>query len=172
MMMGGRPAFPSITNHFTQRDKKLFTMIKTETEGGERELQSFLCIPWYGPIPWEIYFFKNKRKLIIQRTDRPFKSDFFASVHVMHSDHFHHQKYLCILTSWAYFSFKTSHISNWKFASMIPSLFFATSFELLQYWLISDKKCWNMTWLGTRKLVRHFVWDFLCWPGQVSFFSH
>ena len=36
MMMGGRPAFPSITNHFTQRDKKLFTMIKTEREK-ERE---------------------------------------------------------------------------------------------------------------------------------------
>ena len=44
MMMGGRPAFPSITNHFTQRDKKLFTMIKTETEGGERESYSHSCV--------------------------------------------------------------------------------------------------------------------------------
>ena len=49
MMMGGRPAFPSITNHFTQRDKKLFTMIKTETEGGgERERAT--VIPVYSMI--------------------------------------------------------------------------------------------------------------------------
>ena len=108
------------------------------------------------------YFSKNRRKLIIQRTDISRVIFFVRPFHAQWS--FSSSQILLIFSHMSIISL-TLHISNPKFANVISSLFFATSFELL-HWLISDKKCWNMTW--ARKLVRHFVWDFLCWPGQVS----